>query len=780
MIEQERLYINDKLIELATETSQFARTLQVNDLVSLDNRQTNFTKNIKIPKTPSNVLALDFLGVVGNNSNLPYQRNTVKYFVGNEAIIYDGWGVINETNAFYYLTIYDGNIDLYKAIENTTLGNLDLSGLTHSKTLSNVVNSFSGTTLPYKYILADYNGQSTYISTISGVTGNTINIDYLVPSVKVSYLWDKIFEKYGYTYDGTIFSNEDFTNLWLTYPKAIEFVGTTSNIYINENTRFQSFASTYDGVNSLYFYSDGTASTNNLDSVISDKHFKVTETGSYKIEITGEIIPTGNDGSLSGVKCDIWLVKNSQSISNANDTTPIALLKSDVGGDYTIYYVVDSSAIIGLNASDTFSIIIRRNDGKNLRYVTEKSSNKLKINVVKVEGGSVDFNQTLIDFSTKDFLNEINQRFGLSIFKDKYTNNYSFKTLAEIINSTDPIDWTDKFQSVESEKYIYGSYAQKNLLKYKYNDTNGTYNDGFINIDNTNLSDSKTIIQSKIYSPESNFSNELGFVSNIYKIWNKEVNNTGTVNYKSLENRFHLLRSTPKSFASTTRIGSFALASVQTFSSAPVETFSRLPFQDIVSNYYPDISKILNKSKIIIANVNLKYTDISDFDFTRLYFIKQLGGYFLVNKIVNFQIGKTTKVEMIKVEFSPAAVVVPQIKTVIIKPIKSGSNYSIEFDIELPAGFRTTSGNGTTTYAKVNTTNVGFGGFTFVSGTTYKFESVPTTSTDGTIILSEMNLRISDDYYTNFINYSVFDTPLTFSSAEVIAGTTKNLDLNIT
>jgi hypothetical protein len=63
-MESERLYINNKLIELSTQTQQFARTLQVNDILSLDDRQTNFTKNIRIARTPSNVLAMDFLGVL--------------------------------------------------------------------------------------------------------------------------------------------------------------------------------------------------------------------------------------------------------------------------------------------------------------------------------------------------------------------------------------------------------------------------------------------------------------------------------------------------------------------------------------------------------------------------------------------------------------------------------------------------------------------------------------------------------------------------------------------
>jgi hypothetical protein len=57
-MESERLYINNKT-ELSTQTQQFARTLQVNDILSLDDRQT-FTKNIRIARTPSNITSNGF------------------------------------------------------------------------------------------------------------------------------------------------------------------------------------------------------------------------------------------------------------------------------------------------------------------------------------------------------------------------------------------------------------------------------------------------------------------------------------------------------------------------------------------------------------------------------------------------------------------------------------------------------------------------------------------------------------------------------------------------
>jgi hypothetical protein len=734
MLEQERLYINDKLVELGVETVQFTRTLQVNDLVSLDNRQTNFTKNIKIPRTPNNVFNLDYLGVIGNNSNLPYQRNTVKYFVGNEAIIYNGWGVINETNDYYNLTVYDGNIDLYKSIENKTLSDLNLSGLTHSKTLTTVLNSFTATTLPYKYILADYNGKATYTSTSGATTATTINIDYLVPSVKVGYLWDNIFTQYGYTYDGSIFSNPDFTNLWLTYPK-----GTPADL------------------GSTVIYSGGTLTANSGLTKTNSTTFTATENISLNIKLV-YTFSFQREQPSDYVAAEIYMqvnnstVKYLATIDNPDSGTFSFNTIFNVGDVFTFYY-----SFVGVPATYSFTLDVNQ--------------------ITKYNSLSIAFGDDLIGFSTKDFINEIIQRFGLSIFKNKYTNNYSFRTLSEITTNSTPVDWSSKYQSLESEKYIYGSYNQKNLMQYKYNDDNANYNDGAILVDNKNLDDSKVIIQSKIYSPELTLSNELGFPSKVYKLWNKEVKDDGTITYKTLENRFHFLRSVEKSFTSTTTIGSKSQVTNQTITAAPVESFSRLSFNDIVTNYYPDISRVLNKSKILIANINLNYVDISNFDFTKLYFIKQLGNYYLVNKIVNFQMGKTTKVEMIKVaQLSTGVSGAAQYKTVIVKPNKSYSSYRFDIDIDLPSGFTTFNGSGS--YIKFNGGTTGFISFTNVSGNTYRLSSLSNSSTAGEMQLEYMNIIFTDNNTT--ITYSVFDTPLSFTPAEVTGGTPKNLSLKIT
>ena len=156
-----KLIINSIEIELQP-SKPIARTLQVNDIATLNNRQANFTATFSIPKTAKNQKAFSLLGIVGTNSNIPYQKNECYYYSDSgECLVYKGWAVISATAKDYKCNIYDGNIDLYKAIENTTLNALDLSDINHFKTLDNVIDSFNNLTV-YKYILADYNGKALY------------------------------------------------------------------------------------------------------------------------------------------------------------------------------------------------------------------------------------------------------------------------------------------------------------------------------------------------------------------------------------------------------------------------------------------------------------------------------------------------------------------------------------------------------------------------------------------------------------------------------------------
>jgi len=657
-----RLIINNFEIELSDKT-KITRTLQVNDIVSLSTRQSNYTNSFSVPRTPNNIVAMQKLGIIGVNSQVPYQRNNCYLYADSgEALVYNGWAVINSTDKDFKLNTYDGNIDLYKAIENKTLSELPLEEINHTKTLANVIASFDPASM-YKYIIADYNGKSLY-------SGTKINIDYLVPSVNVKYLWDKVFEFYSFTYEGSVFDTFNFQNLWLSYPKGV--LSTTPDVPIYESNEldFVSYDFNSPALNpvlenkktSLLFQESNVL--NDLDSVYLDKHFKPNEGGNYRIEISGQVFAKQyGPGILSGglfyesrfIATELWLAKNSESITDSDDIVLLQKLDemgfgtSIVGGVNTI----NVNTIIEIAENESVCFVLKAKNGDNyISSVDYITPNLLKIS--KVENSIIDFSGAFIDFKTRDFIQEICNRFGLTPFKDKYSNHYKFLTLYELLQDNEVVDWSadkSKFIRQTNERYTYGSYAQVNNFVYKYNDNESTYNNGLISISNVNLEDNKNVVSSFVYSPEKEKTTQLYKDTNVYKLWNKEPKDDGTTTYKSLDKRFYFMRYDEYFFEDTKIIGSEVLDEETIINSAPYDSFYKLPFNDVIQDYYLPISKILNNSRILDVEIYLIEKDIVDIDFSKLYWIKELNNYFILNKISNFDTKGITKCEMIKVDY---------------------------------------------------------------------------------------------------------------------------------
>lgn len=572
------LYINGHKIDLM-KSSPIAQTKQVNDIGRLDNRQTNFTNKFTVPFTPNNIRRLGKISLVGNQSNIPYEKVTVDLFdlKTGDCIIYKGWGNIPGTNdKGYEIYVYDGNIDIYKAIENKTLGDLDISELKHEKTLEEVVSTFDNSK-PYKYILADYNGEAMY-------DGNKINIDYLIPSVRAPWLLSKIEEFSGFKLNGSFKTNPDFINLYLTYPKGNQQSSEKDVIYDSET---------------------GLVPNSGL---IYDKYTGFTVTEALNVEVI--------------------ILQISSSIKIVPAVNGVQVPPSNI---YLYPGDILSSYLISITGSE---------DDAGGRYFEQVLKYNSPI--------SIDFSEELSGFTIKDFLDEIVWRFCLTLFKDKYSNVYNLKSISEITDRANVIDWSDKFRYKQGEKYVFASYAQNNIMRYKYNDENAKYNNGTLRVENKNLEDSKTIIESKIYSPELRSSKNLGFVTQVYKLWEKEPKDDGSVDYKPLADRFYFIKSVDTYFDNPVLIGSKYTTTSMLINYAPVETFKGLKFDEIIKNYYPDIKKILNKSLIITSKLSLKSKDINNVQFDVPYYFEQLGGYFLINKINGFVPKQKTSVELVR------------------------------------------------------------------------------------------------------------------------------------
>jgi len=629
-----KLFINDFECELPPNFS-IAQTKQSNDIANITTRNSNFTQNIKLPITAKNTNILAFAGLVGNSSNVPYKRNVCQLIDADtgQHLIYFGWAVLINTDANYNITIYDGSIDFYRVIENINITDCGISDLNHIKNIDNIVGSWTDTDTPYRYIIADYNGKNEF--------DLKLNIDYQVPSASIKYIWERIFDFIGFEYEGSIFQHEKFTDLWLTFPKP------TGEVEPNE-ILINSQSSSEVGYTAFYYNGNALFEETRYNADVFRENF----TDSRAILV--------NTNQWTSVTSPVPFSVPVQSFIQILESGVYSLNMSFLGSlSFTLTIKNALNEIVVLAQTFTDSVIFNASAGDKVfcsatittppNQVQPFGLNDLEIDFSFIDGYAVNFEEIFIDFKVSDFVKEILIHFGVTPYKDKFSNKVEFLTLYELLQGEQIQDFSNKFISKTNEKYTFGNYAKRNLFKYQYNDEGFTHNDGFLQIANENLAEEVTLFQSKIYSPESRKTFIFADEYNVYKIWEKEIKDDETVEYKDLEGRFYFQRSVRKTVP--IELISEVTSAEGGNSFYYRESYFRLSFTQILRDWYRPINTIFNNAKMVTAQFWLSPLEFLETDLKKLIYVRQLSSYFLINKINNFIKGKPTQMELIKVDY---------------------------------------------------------------------------------------------------------------------------------
>lgn len=624
-------FVNNKEVELK-EDSKIQFNYTIGDIFNIGYLQVSYSNVFDAPLTPENTLALDGLGLTGDLSNIPYTKTTAVLKEDGFDIIRNGWLTIEETGNSYRMAIYQGVTDFFKDIENKTLGNdLDISSLDHDKTIEAFVQSVEGNK-DYRYILADFGGKTQ-------LPDNVINIDYLIPAVKLSYFWNKIFETFGYTYSGSIFSNPDYTEAYMTYPKA------PSNDAAEEVLISSAFK-------------NQTIDTNPVQS---------GQSGSYSF-------PNSYNWDVAGIGFGVWNYTVLESKKYRIRCRPAGYL--EYGQDFTSFFFtvsVNGNIVKSFTSKwtdtnfDDYYIDVDLIEGQEVSFSIQSRNFgrpdqlrilSLEVGIYELSTGNFDFTSALGDFAIKDFVKEIVNRFGLTVIYDDLTKNLAFYTAEEKVDFNNYVDWTQKYANRTKESYLYGQYAQRNIFAHKYNDDEETFNNGEIKIQNQNLELSKTIVSSKIYSPSDSLTRlTIGansILSPVYRLWNTEVkevveNNVNTlkVEYNGLSGRYYIVKL--NEVYETGYFKSELLNSdVENTTRYFVTNNTDVNYVDLIPKYYKPYEKMLNNFRMHEIELALSLPDIMQLDFTKLYYFEQEANFYMLNKLT-WEEGKNCKGEFIKV-----------------------------------------------------------------------------------------------------------------------------------
>ena len=568
--------------------------LQVNDIANVKDRQASFSNSFSLPKTPKNVKFFEGLGITSDGSTIPYKKIdcTLKYD-GFDFII-KGWFNVTDATNDYKVFIYSGIINFFKAIENRNIGELDLAEINHSKTLQNYVASQTNDTLNYAYMLANFNGKTHR-------DNGDINIDFINPFVKVSYLFNKIHEFANYAYDGSFLLSEDFTNFWLSYPKPIE-IGDVE--YYSEN------------INIPFEFSNG-----NTDC----------ESGSYLATFNNG----GNDGILANASGTYLLHIDKSFGFNLPSTDDI-----HPTGELTVYYSINNGSLIEYT-SDVF-LSLNQNDIIKVFYQicsNWQGTHSVSINIKKTQ--NISFTEELKEMKMTDFLKDIYNLFGITPFNDDVEKTIIYKTTTERFDRqiSEVQDWSKYFINQNNESYVFNDYSRRNWFVYKYNDKESNYYDYFIPIENENLKDSSTVFASFSYAPE--FIKESFFVNStitenldVFKLYERESNEENgviTIKYKALSKRFFYARQ--RIIDNSAVIGSDIENQSQTITRIKVAEFKNLAMNFWVGKYYDDFRNIIENSRLINVDFNLPIVKLMQTNLDFMIYLEQLQQYYVVNKI---------------------------------------------------------------------------------------------------------------------------------------------------
>lgn len=200
--------IRDKWRKLDVPSSiAFEINYQLSDVTDIGSRNISFTKTLSLPRTENNDSVFENIWDTSGSGSLDTRLQFPCYALKHTYEVFRGVLVIDKTTSSitgaWEISLSNEIVSIVEKLENTTFDQIDFSELNHETNYTTVTESWNDPGSPYYYPLVDYN----YNWNIQDLKESVVPTE-LKPALSVEYVWNKLFEFSGFSYQSKILQED--------------------------------------------------------------------------------------------------------------------------------------------------------------------------------------------------------------------------------------------------------------------------------------------------------------------------------------------------------------------------------------------------------------------------------------------------------------------------------------------------------------------------------------------------------------------------------------------
>lgn len=588
---------------------------------------------INLPKTPKNAKVLGAPSVVGGSSIAPYRRWNAELYVNGVAMVDTAYAVLLSVGESYEIALYWGVVTALSTLKDNDKTLADISEVLEIKYGGDKWwENWEGT--PGNDIITGETNRgllnAVYESGIEDLRNNATARSQvaLLPSVKVSWLWNNIVADNGLT----IVKPSQFTTALgkLVLPfttnyakKGVSFSADFSLMNKKYNDGFRQGACTFAGLSQVpsdanYEIYEAEVGVKTMDTVfyLNTSIFKSNSKGyvDYTIRV---------DGNRDGLTSADLIIEVRNSEHEMKEIKYYGLPRPFNSQSTISVYMEEGDYIFSSIRWSGFNHETHPNDVTVTRASLSISTDFDEYRN-QIMGGMINTRDNLPTIKQLDFVKAMCAMYGLwATLIDGVVYLVRFSDLY----AQTPLDWSHKLVGTGDgdagkTTYTLADYAQRNILRYKEDDTVKEDASGALVVDNDNLDREKEMFTLPFSASDGNVIPHLK--------WKDDDSTTGEVEEEKVEPRIMTL-----------------VEKLSINSSTATLSFDGLKFSQLIPKYYAYWQEIMRNPIVIEEKVRLSEIDIKVLDFRKPIYLQKYGATFAIDK-VQWSEGESSTVTLVK------------------------------------------------------------------------------------------------------------------------------------